>query len=29
MIAGIAAALVAVGGGSVFALRRRNPAARH
>jgi LPXTG-motif cell wall-anchored protein len=29
MIAGIAAALVAVGGGAVFALRRRNPAARH
>jgi len=29
LIAGVAAALVAVGGGAVFALRRRNPAARH
>jgi LPXTG-motif cell wall-anchored protein len=29
LIAAIAAALVAVGAGSVFALRRRNPAARH
>ncbi|HEY5835051.1 LAETG motif-containing sortase-dependent surface protein [Streptomyces sp.] len=29
MIAGIAAVLVALGGVAVFALRRRNPAARH
>jgi LPXTG-motif cell wall-anchored protein len=29
LIAGVAAALVAVGGGAIFALRRRNPAARH
>jgi LPXTG-motif cell wall-anchored protein len=29
MIAGIAAVFVAVGGGAVFMLRRRNPAARH
>lgn len=29
MIAGIAAACVAVGGGAVFVLRRRNPASRH
>jgi hypothetical protein len=28
-IAGVAAALVAMGGGAVFMLRRRNPAARH
>lgn len=29
MIAGVAAVLVAAGGGTIFALRRRNPAARH
>jgi hypothetical protein len=29
MIAGVAAVLVAAGAGTVFMLRRRNPAGRH